>query len=82
MDPPYASDEVPRALQALVASGMLAPGATVVVEHHRRHPVPVVPGLAAVDAREYGDTVITRLVAEAAGAEATVETREVLAPHD
>ncbi len=82
MDPPYASDEVPRALQALVASGMLAPGATGVVEHHRRHPVPVVPGLAPVDARVYGDTAITRLVAEAAGAETSRETREAVAPHD
>lgn len=82
MDPPYASDEVPRALEALVESGVLVPGAMVVVEHHRRHPVPAAPGLVALDAREYGDTTITRLVAEATGAETTAETREVLGPHD
>lgn len=67
LDPPYASDELPRVLEALVGSGVLAPGATLVVEHHRRHLVPIVAGLVALDAREYGDTVVTRLVAEAAG---------------
>jgi 16S rRNA (guanine966-N2)-methyltransferase len=69
LDPPYAAEEVPRALEALCASGILASGATVVVEHHRRHPVPIVPGLKALDSREYGDTVITRLLADPSGRE-------------
>lgn len=63
LDPPYASEEVPRALQALCDSGVLLPGATVVVEHHRRHPVPDQQGLRPCDTREYGDTAITRLSA-------------------
>ena len=69
LDPPYRSDELPRALQALCESGVLLPGATVVVEHHRRHPVPKVSGLTACDTREYGDTAITRLLAAESGDE-------------
>ena len=66
LDPPYAAGEVGRALEALVAAQVLAPGALVVVESGRRHPVPGVEGLARIDERRYGDTVITRLAAEAA----------------
>jgi 16S rRNA (guanine966-N2)-methyltransferase len=66
LDPPYASHEVGRALEALVASGVLAAGAMVVVESGRRHPVPEVAGLASIDERRYGDTVITRLSAACA----------------
>jgi 16S rRNA (guanine966-N2)-methyltransferase len=66
LDPPYAADEVGRALEALVAAGVLVPGATVVVESGRRHPVPDVEGLAVVDERRYGDSRITRLTADAA----------------
>ena len=65
-DPPYASNETGRALEALVASGVLALGAMVVVESGRRHPVPEVAGLALIDERRYGDTVITRLSAPGA----------------
>jgi 16S rRNA (guanine966-N2)-methyltransferase len=63
LDPPYASDELARALAALVDARLLSPGAVVVVESGRRHPVPVVEGLAALDERRYGDTLITRLAA-------------------
>jgi 16S rRNA (guanine966-N2)-methyltransferase len=66
LDPPYAAGEVGRALEALVAAQVLAPGAMVVVESGRRHPVPGVEGLASIDERRYGDTVITRLAADAA----------------
>ena len=66
LDPPYAGDELGRALEALVASGVLARGAMVVVESGRRHPVPEVAGLAPLDERRYGDTVITRLSAPCA----------------
>ncbi len=68
LDPPYDSDEVERALAGLVEAGVLAEGATVVVEHHRRHPVPPVEGLEALDLRLYGDTAITRLAARRSSA--------------
>jgi pantetheine-phosphate adenylyltransferase len=68
LDPPYAAGEAGRALAALVAAGVLAPGATVVVESGRRHPLPAVEGLAALDERRYGDSLITRLAAAAPGA--------------
>ena len=67
IDPPYAAGEVGRALAALVTARVLAAGAAVVVESGRRHPVPSVEGLAPVDDRRYGDTVITRLVAAGLG---------------
>lgn len=67
LDPPYASDESGRALEALGGSGVLAEGAMVVVEHGKRHSVPAVAGLAVLDDRRYGDTVITRLTAVEAG---------------
>ncbi len=66
LDPPYASDEAGRALEALVASGILARGALGVVESGRRHPVPAVAGLVPLDERRYGETVITRLSAPGA----------------
>ncbi len=66
LDPPYASNEAGRALEALVASGILARGARVVVESGRRHPVPEVAGLVPLDERRYGETVITRLCAPCA----------------
>ena len=67
LDPPYASDEVRRALEAVSESGVLAEGAMVVVEHGKRHALPAVAGLVVLDTRRYGDTVITRLTAGGAG---------------
>ena len=63
LDPPYAGDELRRALEAVTESGVLAEGAMVVVEHGKRHALPAVGGLVVLDARRYGDTVITRLTA-------------------
>ncbi len=63
LDPPYAAAEVGRALEALVAARLLAPEALVVVESGRRHPVPSVAGLARLDERRYGDSVITQFAA-------------------
>ena len=63
IDPPYESDELLRALEAVAGSGVLAGDARVVVEHGRRHPVPAVTGLVVVDERRYGDTAITQLAA-------------------
>lgn len=65
LDPPYASEEAPRALAGLVASGVLSPTAEVVLESSRRHPLPLVAGLALRGQRRYGDTTITRFGPEA-----------------
>jgi pantetheine-phosphate adenylyltransferase len=63
LDPPYAEREaLARALRALATSGILAPGALVVVETSRRAALPATPGLEDLDARRYGDTVVHRLV--------------------
>jgi 16S rRNA (guanine966-N2)-methyltransferase len=64
MDPPYASEEPTRAFEALVDSGVLPPGAMVVLERDKRHPSPQVEGLSALDERRYGDTVVARFVAQ------------------
>ena len=63
VDPPYASEEPTRAFEALVDAAVLSPGAMLVLERDRRHPSPQVEGLAAVDERRYGDTVVARFVA-------------------
>ena len=62
-DPPYASREAQRALEALVEAEVLAAGAVVVLERGKSHPSPYVAGLALLDERRYGDTVVTRFVA-------------------
>lgn len=56
VDPPYESAETERALRALVASGILVPEATVVVETSRRSDLPQVAGLTPQAERRYGDT--------------------------
>ena len=63
MDPPYASEEVSRALAALRDLGLLAEGGTVVIERGRRHSLPHVEGWDPLDERRYGDTVVSRLEA-------------------
>jgi 16S rRNA (guanine966-N2)-methyltransferase len=63
-DPPYASGEAQRALEVLVEAEVLAEGAVVVLERSRSHPPPLVAGLALLDERRYGNTVITRFAAE------------------
>jgi 16S rRNA (guanine966-N2)-methyltransferase len=69
LDPPYASDLAHAALAALVAANLLAPGATVVLERSRSHSVDAVPGLAPLEERRYGDTVITRFAVSAPDSE-------------
>jgi 16S rRNA (guanine966-N2)-methyltransferase len=68
-DPPYASGQAQRALEALVEAEVLAAGAVVVLERSRSHPSPSVAGLALLDERRYGDTVITRFTAAVPEAE-------------
>jgi len=62
IDPPYASEEPTRAFEALVDAAVLSPDAMLVLERDRRHPSPKVEGLAEVDERRYGDTVVARFV--------------------
>lgn len=60
-DPPYAdvtSGKAVRALGAVVASGQVAAGGTVVLEHASSDPSPVLPGLGAPDSRRYGETTL------------------------
>jgi 16S rRNA (guanine966-N2)-methyltransferase len=57
IDPPYASDLAIRAAQALAH---LADGATIVIEHDRRHAPPEHLGsLVRSDERRYGDTLVS-----------------------
>lgn len=60
-DPPYETLGVEAVLAVLVEGRLLREGASVVVERGRRHPLAAVAGLAQIDERSYGDTVITRL---------------------
>jgi 16S rRNA (guanine966-N2)-methyltransferase len=62
LDPPYASDQLAVSLRELAAGALLAPDALVVTETDRRHPPGAVAGLATLDERRYGDTLITWLV--------------------
>ena len=68
-DPPYASGEAQGALEALVEAEVLAAGAVVVLERGSGHPSPSAAGLALLDERRYGDTVITRFTAAVPEAE-------------
>lgn len=75
LDPPYASEGLASALRGLVAGGLLAEDALVVAESDRRHPPGPVGGLAAVDERRYGDTLITWFVPRGPAA-AAIPARE------
>lgn len=61
LDPPYDAGETQPTLEALVASGVLASDAVVVVESSKRHALVPVEGLVLEDQRTYGDTVISWL---------------------
>jgi 16S rRNA (guanine(966)-N(2))-methyltransferase RsmD len=72
VDPPYAAGAVEAVLRAVAEAGILAPEATLVIETSRRHPPGAVPGLARLDERRYGDTLVVRFgpqVGEPRGAE-------------
>lgn len=71
LDPPYEGCEMDAALRGLVAGALLAEDALVVAETDRRHLPAPVAGLAAVDERRYGDTVIIWFVPRGQAAEAS-----------
>jgi 16S rRNA (guanine966-N2)-methyltransferase len=62
LDPPYAANESGRALEALVKAELLSREAMVVLECDKRHPSPEVEGFTLFDERQYGDTVVVRLI--------------------
>jgi pantetheine-phosphate adenylyltransferase len=70
LDPPYGTGEAQRLLDAVAGAGVLTPGATFVVEGTRREVLRAAPGLALLDRRRYGDTVVTRLVPAGGGGRA------------
>jgi 16S rRNA (guanine966-N2)-methyltransferase len=64
LDPPYDQRDILAPLERLLPH--LAPGATVVVKHFWRTPVPEASGLARWRERRFGETAITFLAAGAA----------------
>lgn len=62
VDPPYDERAILAPLERL--TGHLAPGATVVVKHHWRTPIPEPPGLARWRERRFGETTLTFLGVE------------------
>ena len=61
VDPPYADPTREILLETLFGSALLSPGAVVVVEGPKRHPVGAVPGARGLDQRRYGETLVTWL---------------------
>jgi len=61
IDPPYVQDAPVGDLQALVAGGLLAAGAGVVLETRGPDAPPPVEGLELVSLRRYGDTTLAFL---------------------
>ncbi len=63
LDPPYADRGAADLLEALATTGVLAPGAWIVLEHAARDAAPGAPalpeGLEARFMRAYGDTALT-----------------------
>lgn len=61
VDPPYAETKREILLEALFGSSLVSPGAVVVVEGPKRHPLGAVSGARAIDQRRYGETLVTWL---------------------
>ncbi len=57
-DPPYGKGLGERALECAAREGWLAPGAIVVLEENAAAQPAFAPGLAVMDTRPFGDTVI------------------------
>jgi 16S rRNA (guanine966-N2)-methyltransferase len=65
LDPPYESVLAGRTLEAVGRSGLLTPGARVVVQHFAKTPLPPVPGLVAdPKVRRFGETALTLFSSE------------------
>ena len=59
LDPPYGGGTAMAALNVLAELNLLAPGASVVVEHSRRETLPKASGnLKRTEVRRYGDTQV------------------------
>jgi len=62
MDPPYGRGLVEKALKNLHESQSVKQGATLVVEHSKREPIPNnLPFLGLTDQRKYGKTLVSFL---------------------
>lgn len=61
VDPPYEERAILAPLERLLPR--LTPGASVVVKHHWRTPIPELPGLAMWRERRFGETTLTFLAA-------------------
>jgi 16S rRNA (guanine966-N2)-methyltransferase len=61
LDPPYRKDLLAPALTSLADGGWLAPNALIVAETAADEDVPSTDGFAILDARQYGDTLVTFL---------------------
>ena len=60
MDPPYNREAVRPALEGLAASGILAKGAVVAIEHDKNEIIPEdIAGIELTDRRKYGKTLVT-----------------------
>jgi 16S rRNA (guanine(966)-N(2))-methyltransferase RsmD len=60
VDPPYATSDADRTLEALAGSDLLASGAVVVIEHDKRRALPESVGVLRLsDRRAYGDTAVS-----------------------
>ena len=68
VDPPYASDEIPRILAAL-RGGLVATGGQVVLESPKRNPLDDLSGWEVCAEHDYGDSRLTRLVQQTPGPE-------------
>jgi 16S rRNA (guanine966-N2)-methyltransferase len=69
LDPPYGSEALAEVLP--LAAALLAEGGELWVESDRRDPLPSTPGLAILDARQYGDTSVTGFAPEGGDRAAT-----------
>ncbi|MEQ1610396.1 MAG: RsmD family RNA methyltransferase, partial [Hyphomonadaceae bacterium] len=65
MDPPYALNLIPPALEQLLRGQWITPDALVVAETGSNEPAPEAPGWALLDERTYGAARVSFLRASA-----------------
>jgi 16S rRNA (guanine966-N2)-methyltransferase len=73
LDPPYDSEQAQPALEALMEADLVDADGEVVLEASRRHSLPSVAGLALLEERRYGDTLIARFQPVGQGAQQEAE---------